>query len=535
MTSVELVSNPSNELSTHRWTIGGLRHLNRKNKLSSLPFWTPNHVTKKHQFRCVLIRGMVAKDQETDDYVGLILELIPPPEGDDVAYPGGCSITARVVNRVHDQRTHDIVQTQTVAFVPEQLQMSFPELIPPTTLDSPEFVEGEDMALFLEVTIETGVNVAVEWANKTVSKFWGTVYESVNQMVRKVSKAYSDTREEYGMQKEEEALSVPWDNVPENWVGREKEWRHLISEQIVEDEGTFRYGPNRGFSKDEQALLLQCGLNQRLITNAQAQFDYDRDVHEGLLALPGMRQQRYHLVPGKIKEKVFWANYFSKVVALAQCKNDEQVRMLLTVLNAPPAVKARDMSSFRAVDERTVLEHVKAAQETADMLVEYLTDDAPYGEILVEAAATACKGQVKQLDGYFKRVDLSEETLRMTGAVLKRLRERLNAYAEWKEQHAASLSVLKETEDDAHASQDVTAEETVNNSEASVSIMGGAKGEYAAVDAGESHATSTNPTTKAGDSTWGSMDFPLMPWEEEEVAEAHKREEDAGGKHKKEM
>ncbi|ESL06952.1 hypothetical protein TRSC58_05366 [Trypanosoma rangeli SC58] len=531
MTSVELVSNPSNELSTYRWAVGGLRNLNRKNKLSSLPFWAPNHVTKKHQFRCVLISGMVAKEREADDYVGLILELIPPPEGDEAAYPGGCSVTVRVVNRVHDDRAHDIEQTQTVAFVPGQLQMSFSELIPSTILNSPEFVEGGDMSLFLEVTIETGVNVAVGTVNKMASKFWGTVCESVNQMARKVSKAYSDTRKEYGTQGEEEALSVPWDNVPKNWVGREKEWRHLIAEQIVEDEGTFRYGTNRGLSKDEQALLLQCGLNQRLITNAQAQFDYDRDVHTGLLALPGMRQQRYHLVPGKIKEKVFWANYFSKVVALSQCKNDEQVRILLTVLNAPPAVKARDMSSFQAVDEEKVLEDVKAAQETADMLVEYLTDNAPHGEMLVNAAATACKGQVKQLDGYYKRVDLSEETLKMVGAVLKRLRERLDAYAEWEEEHAASLSLLKKSEDDAPASQDATAEETLSNSEASLLITGRAKGEEdAAVDAGESQVTSTNPTTKAGDSAWGSMDFPLMPWEEEEGVDVHKHEKDAGEK-----
>ncbi|RNF11507.1 uncharacterized protein Tco025E_06652 [Trypanosoma conorhini] len=523
MTSVELVSNPSSELSTHRWAVGGLRHLNRKNKLSSLPFWAPNHVMKKHQFRCVLISGMAPREREEDDYIGLVLELIPPPAGDDTAYPGGCSVTARVVNRVHESRIHDIEQTETVALVPGQLQASFPELIPPTILGNPEFAEGEDMSLLLEVTIQTGVNVAVEWANRTVSRLWGTVLDSVNKMVRKVSKVYTDTREEYGTRVEkEETLSVPWDHVPENWVGREKEWRHLIAKQIVEDEGTFRYGPNRGFSKDEQALLLQCGLNQRLITNAHAQFDYDRDVHTGLLAPPEMRQQRYNLVPGKIKEEVFWANYFWKVAALGLCKNDEQVRMLLTVLNAPPAVKARDMSSIRAVDEKTVLEHVKAAQETADMLVEYLTDDAPYGEMLVEAAATACKGQLKQLDGYFKRTDLSEEVLQLTGAVLKRLRERLDAYAEWRAKHTAPLSELREGDGDeeaqetenggTHAGQDATAEESVRPGEAKE-------------DAAEPHhAASASPTKKAVDSAWGGLDFPLMPWEEEAAAEEEEEE-----------
>ncbi|PBJ77545.1 hypothetical protein BCY84_06237 [Trypanosoma cruzi cruzi] len=527
MTSVELVSNPTNELSTHRWTVNGLKHLNRKNKLSSLPFWVPNPVMKKHQFRCVLIRGMLARGRADDDHIGLLLELIPPPTDDDTTYPGGCSITVRVVNRVHESGIHNIEQTETVVFAPGQLQACFPELIPPTILNNHEFVEGDGMSLLLELTIQTGVNVAVEWANKTVSRVWDAVCDSVNKVVRKVTKAYAETREEYGTSVvKEEPQSVPWDIVPENWVEREKEWRHLISEQIVEDEGTFRYGPNRGFSKDEQALLLQCGINQRLITNAHAQFDYDRDVHAGLLVPPGIRQQRYKLVPGKIKEEVFWANYFWKVAALGLCKNDEQVRMLLTVLNAPPAVKARDISSIGSVDEKTVLEHVKIAQETADMLVEYLTDEAPYGEMLVEAAATSCQGQVKQLDGYFKRTDLSEETLKMTGVVLRRLRERLALYAEWKEKHPVPLILSKESEcNDDHEGQDTASAEPSDSSHASVSRKSETKQEFTA-DAREPHATSTNPPKEAGDPARDKVEFPLMPWEEEEAEEQKRKKEE---------
>ncbi|KAH9577850.1 BSD domain [Trypanosoma melophagium] len=434
MTSVELISNPTPDVSTHRWNVAGLRHLDRRNKLTSLPFWTPNDVMKKHQFRFVLIRGIVARERESDDYVGLLLELIPPPTGSGSEYPGGCNINVRVVNRLHEGGVHDIEQTETAELIPSSYQVSFPELIPPSILCNPEFVEGDELSILLEVTIQTGVNVTAERVSKTVSSVWATLADSVNKIMQKASKVYSETREEFDVQSVKEAKEpqrLPWEQLPENWVGREDEWRRLITKTMVEDEGTFRYGPNRGFTKDEQALLLQCGLNQRLITNTHAQFNYDRDVHEGLLVIPALRQQRYNLVPGKMKEQVFWANYFWKIAAVSLCKNDEQVRLLLTVINAPPAVKPRDVSTIRTVDEETVLEHVKDAQEAADMLIEYLTDDTPDGDLLVEAAAKACEGHAKQLGGYFKRVDLSEETLKMIGVVLRRLRERLAEYDEY--------------------------------------------------------------------------------------------------------
>ncbi|SCU69855.1 BSD domain containing protein, putative [Trypanosoma equiperdum] len=428
---VELVANPSSDVSTYRWVVDTVGHLNRKNKMTSLPFWMPNYITKEHQFRLILIRGVVLREHARDDPIGVMLELIPPPTGTDVAFPGGCVVTASLVNRVHDDGTHNIEATETVEIAPDNLQVFFPELIPASALQDPEFAEGEGPTLLIEVTIQTGVNVTFERVNQTVTSVWSRISSSVSKLVERAAHALGETREEYGVcEAAQEHRKLPWEDVPKGWEEKEDEWRHLVTKLIVEDEGTFRYGPNRGFSKDEQALLVQCGLNQRSIADARAIFDYNRDVHEGLLAVPEIRQQRYNLVPGKLKDEVFWANYFWKVAVLGYCTNDEQVRLLLTVLNAPPAVQPRDISSIRLVDEETVLFHVSDAQEAADMLVEYLTDDAPDGDMLLEAAAEACEGHARQLEGYFKRTDLSESTLKVIGVLLKRLRDRLTAYRE---------------------------------------------------------------------------------------------------------
>ncbi|KAH8618802.1 BSD domain [Trypanosoma vivax] len=428
MSQVELYSNPSVDVSVHRWSTGALGQLHRKNKMTSLPFWIPSQSSRNHQFRLVLLRGIVTRDHPEDDPIGLVLELIPPPIGVDAIFPGGCAVTARVINRVHTDRSHDIVQNDTIDFSPMQLQLSFHELIPAAILKNHEFAEGDGPSMLLEVTIQTGVNPTVERVTQTLSSVWIKLYSSFNEFVQKASKAVSETREEHGTVERTEKPLLPWEDVPSNWLEREDEWRRLTTETLVLDEGTFRYGPNRGFSKDEEALLLQCGLRQRLITNAHSLFNYDRDVHEGLLTIPALRQQRYNLVPGKIKEEVFWANYFWKVSALRFCNNSDQVKLILTVLNAPPAARPRDFSSVRLVDEETVLAHVSDAQEAADMLIEYMTDETPDGEMLVEAAAAACVGHTKQLDAYFKRSDLSDQTLKFIGAVLKRLRERLAAY-----------------------------------------------------------------------------------------------------------
>ncbi|KEG10159.1 hypothetical protein DQ04_04101020 [Trypanosoma grayi] len=574
--TVELVANPSPDVSTHRWSVAGLSRLDRRNKMSSLPFWVPNHVMRKHQFRLIFLRGMVTKGQAEGDAIGLVVELIPPPVGAEVEYPGGCAITAGVVNRVHEDRLHDVTQTETVTLEPACLQVVFPELISPAILQNPEFAEGEEPLLLVEVTIQTGVNVSVERVNKTVSSVWATVSSSISRAVQKASQLYIEKREEFTTREAEAAVAepraVPWETVPEIWADRAEAWRHLIAELIVENEGTFRYGPSRGLSKDEQALLLQCGLSQRLIINAHSQFDYDRDVHEGLLTLPALRQQRYHLVPGKMKDEVFWANYFWKVAALSLCKNDEQVRLLLTVLNAPPAVKPRDTSSLRTVCEETVLERVRDAQEAADMLIEYLTDDTEDGDMLLEAAGAACEGHAKQLKGYFVRGDLSEETLKIIGVVLKRLQERL---AEYHKRRPKAHEPLEEEEYDSSLTDSATAVVAASSAvpieedalisgdapesctketkvEAAVAAtMGTATAQASATnqqdpqqqeeeeveetvkkEGSETRETSAAPAKGSVDAADRKPSFPLMPWEEEDEEEEEDNKEETGSNNK---
>eukprot|EP00758_Cryptobia_borreli_P013911 Tbor_TRINITY_DN5879_c1_g6::TRINITY_DN5879_c1_g6_i1::g.7110::m.7110 len=115
-----------------------------------------------------------------------------------------------------------------------------------------------------------------------------------------------------------------------------KIWRDLIMCHIPEDDGTFLYGPSRGLHPDEQVLLTQVGLNHKNIMNAATLFDYDRDIHEGLLDPPKIRIQRYKLVPKLISDEIFWSNYMWKVASLTHCCTNEQVQLLLSILNAPP-------------------------------------------------------------------------------------------------------------------------------------------------------------------------------------------------------
>lgn len=470
MTTVELVSNAAPEVSTHEWAVVGLDQLTRQNKLSSLPFWVPNGTVKTHQFRLVMLRGLVPSTLPEDDSFGLLLELVPPPtaeDGKDVStmYPGGCSVTARVVNEAHkserDHGSYDVVSTQAVMISESNLQVSFPELITATVARNSEFVTGDPATLTVRVTIRTGVNVVAQQVTRSVASFWSALTSSVSQLVERADQVYHEVREEFTMDQaagsaaahptEASADAVaarppPWEVVPAKWAGREAAWHHLVFEHMVEDEGTFLHGPERGLSSEERGLLLQAGLNQKCIAQCYDDFDYDRDLSERLLDCPALRQQRYHLVPARIKDLIFWKNYFWKAAAAAQCETDAQVVTLLTVLNSPPTPKSNLTSdAYVGLSDEEVLTHVRDAQEAVDLLQEYLNEGSgPASEdevLLVDATVATCDGHIKQLEPLYRRTDLPEATLQLVGTVLRRLRDHIRRYhevaAQWKDVKAA--------------------------------------------------------------------------------------------------
>ena len=129
---------------------------------------------------------------------------------------------------------------------------------------------------------------------------------------------------------------LPWDDCPPRWHNRAAKWRRLLTDVLPQNEWTFLTGPQRVFSPDEQLHLAACGLGHATLSDVNSSFDYDREVHEGLLeGQPHLRAIRFELVPRLLSDRAFWTNYFWKVAILSSCHTDEQVAIVMSVLNAP--------------------------------------------------------------------------------------------------------------------------------------------------------------------------------------------------------
>lgn len=450
MTTVELVSNPEPNVSSYAWHVQGLSNLTRENKISSLPFWVPNNKTRRHQFRLVLLKGLVPAHNEAEDAYGLVLELVPPPtdaaghEASASAYPGGCFVSVAVTN--HERPTAgDVAASLTVLLDHPGQQASFPDLLPAASARSPSFLAGHPPTVSFVVTIRTGVNVLAQQITTSLTSLWSTLTSTVSRMADVTAKVYHEGRRELedatpaAVPGSAQAARPPWDVTPPKWGSRAEQWRALVSETAVADDGVFLNGPDRGISDDERQLLLQSGLNYRQLLDLYTGFDFDRDVHEGLLGSSAIRQQRYHLVPAKINEGLFWANYFWKVACLAACDSDAQARIVLSILNAPPpGVAAPPPNAALPASSEEVASAVADAQEAADLLLECLSADGGDGDpLLVQAAAHTCEDHVKRMDALFCRTDLPESTLVAVGSTLRCLRERIANYKQMEAGHSA--------------------------------------------------------------------------------------------------
>eukprot|EP01062_Namystynia_karyoxenos_P003054 TRINITY_DN11075_c1_g1_i1.p1 TRINITY_DN11075_c1_g1~~TRINITY_DN11075_c1_g1_i1.p1 ORF type:complete len:391 (+),score=157.33 TRINITY_DN11075_c1_g1_i1:78-1250(+) len=123
---------------------------------------------------------------------------------------------------------------------------------------------------------------------------------------------------------------TPWERVPPQWLGREREWATL-AQGIVADEGTFLFGPERGMTKEEARALRENGI--------AVDFLYEEDfmalVNDRLLQLPQLAAARYRLVPRWMGEEAFWRNYFWKIRELGRTDDVQlQARLLLGVINS---------------------------------------------------------------------------------------------------------------------------------------------------------------------------------------------------------
>ncbi|CCW64227.1 unnamed protein product [Phytomonas sp. EM1] len=449
MSSVTLISNPTPDVTTYEWRPVGVSQLMRENKLTSPPFWMPNAQMRKYQFRFIMLRGLVEAKEAKDDPYGLIVELLQPPPDADVgktgpaikppsAYPGGCSITVLVVS--HDNDTKDITATAATIFSEENLQVSFPELISYEEAQHAAYLVGEPLTFTLRVTIQFGVSVVAQHVVNTVSSLWTSFLTSVDHFVGKTAEALQEGRKEleelvqHSMEEDStphgKALDPPppWEVPPPKWAARAEAWRHLVSEQIVEDDGVYLYGPERSITEGQRNVLLEVGLNYHALLEKYNEFDYDRDISVKLLESRGIRQNRYILVPSRIKEEIFWANYFWKVACLGVCESETQVRALLTVLNAPPLPKSGYKEQVGPTVSNEVVAKLKDAQEASDILMEYLSDTkSTDGGFLMEAAAVTCEGHLRLLE-LLQGQEMEEETSVLLTSTLQRLRERIDKY-----------------------------------------------------------------------------------------------------------
>lgn len=478
---VELVTNPTPQLSVHQWCAKGMRQLNRRNKLTSLPFWTPNDTYKVHQFRLVLLRGVVKGDLEVDDPVGVFLEYLPPPIDEGTAGqqaagagaagrgspPIGCEVTIRCLNRKSlesDDRSQDLCEQDTATITLEDRQVGFKELVPASALGSKDFTGEDGNQLLLQVTVRTGVaTVALLNVAKTSSQLATSLWSTFSSFTSHVQTAVQRTLQDLSRDEDisntatlvataaAHGRELPWATAPAKWQGRVEKWQTLITDHMVEDDQTFLIGPKPGgLTSDEQVLLTQVGLSHRAIMAAEGLFDYDRDVHEGLLSCLALRKQRYRLVPLKLKDETFWHHYFWKVTAVGTCERDEQVTLLLAVLNAPlpltpVAAKKSEQPAFfqglfnavadatggRPVTADEAATAIKEALEAADLLAEYTaeaTATATDSEASMAAAAAASlRAMLAKLERLVARRKASEEIgaslLQAVGVCQGRLRE----------------------------------------------------------------------------------------------------------------
>ncbi|GET85360.1 hypothetical protein, conserved [Leishmania tarentolae] len=495
MSSAEYVRNVDARTTVYRWEASGLDDLNRQNKLSSLPFWIPNPTTRHHQFRVVLLRGLVQSATPASDPFGVLVELIAPPSppmgtasaSPSVAsssssgdFPGGCAVTCEVlpIDSVtptaaegQPRRTGDgtgtsqrkaLTSTKMAVLDANNAQVSFPDFISADVLHNTRFVKGSPKSFLLEITIETGISVPLHKAATTAFSFLSSLTTSASHLLGNTAQLYHGGRESINNAIRASAASAlaqsselwngttlstsatpaynatvsmnadastaaalpPWEQPPEEWRDRVAEWHSLVSERLPGLDGTYRHGVEKALSPDEASLLAEVGLVEADLWALASLFDFDRDVQEGLLASAAVRAHRYRLVPARLKEETFWANYFWKVHCVGQCVTERQVAAVLVALCMPSRVAHTDLST-----PAEVLRHIYDGEEAATVVTSFVQRG--------EAAAPWCSVAAKTARHYrnvlsmaSQRSDLAPNTRTQVESTLSSLEDVLSCYGD---------------------------------------------------------------------------------------------------------
>lgn len=502
MSSAEFVRNPDVNTSVYRWEASGIDELTRQNKLTSLPFWIPNATTRHHQFKLVLLRGLVPSVDPKQDAFGLLLELIPPPPSPVAAavpstsssksreFPGGCVVTCEVLpldalegrsappssdaaaaaqaqqhpspqRRAAHERT--ISSSKTAVVDADNAQISFPDFIPADIVANTRYVAGSPKSLTIQITIETGISVPLHQVTTTAYSFFSSLTSSVSQLLGSTTHLVHEGRENLnailtqaaampasgsGGRGQEAGASAaaspsasaaeaegldgtaaavlppPWELPPEEWRSRPEAWRVLLCERLAALDGTYRHGVEKTLSSDEVGLLAEVGLSEGDLWSLYALFNFDRDVQENLLTAPVLRARRYNLVPAKIKEETFWANYFWKAHCVGQCVTERQVSAVIAALCTP--ARAIDTDPSSSVEE--VLRAIHDAAEVNAVLKDFV-DRHEAGESWCTVVAESARHCVAVLQtSTTQRTDLAAHTRQQLSKALSELKATLAQY-----------------------------------------------------------------------------------------------------------
>lgn len=364
MNQVTVISRGDEECSCV-WLVSCLSLLTQSNKISSNFFVAPAPEGSKglqHQIRFVLCKGMARGEPSSSesDSVGLAVEYqISPAEARP---PGNTEVTARVFEERGDTVLSEAAESQVLSvgrcvplptlFPPGLVQrnaptaayrveltirFNAPSLLPHLSAAGNTSSPSDDSWSSWGAGLWGGVSSAIAGLvsqSAPLSNHWTSLVgdfdpAKLQELVAETVTSLSSQSKDAVTKAEEARRPTPWSPLPDNWSDRPQAWRKLIQVELTSDVQTFLVGPNIVYSDEDVDRVEQIGMS---IDQLRALYSPSADIHEGLL-IPEIAAPRYHLVPAELTEEEFWARYYWKAACLGLCAIDEEVRILLSVLN----------------------------------------------------------------------------------------------------------------------------------------------------------------------------------------------------------
>jgi hypothetical protein len=369
---VEVQRDTNARLSRHLWVARQLRVLNRKNKLTSPVF----DICEGHQFRLIMLRGLIRASDESADPYGLFIELVSAE-----------SVRISLEVQLRDLCGRPLgTSTSTHHFSAQQPRLTLSEIVSADTVTQQDV---DAVALEINFTILGSIaNVLLKSSVVAGQSLWNVASSWTSMAKAFVAESAPSAT----------VRQCPWDECPASWANRAEQWRFMLLQYLPQNDATFLYGP-RQLAAEEELALAEAGVRSRAVAQAASIFEFDRDVHEGLLSSiqPTLRSMRFDLVPAKVNEATFWHNYFWRIECLKLCSTDLQARVLLTVLDAPVHLAVPNQLPN---DKTLVIDEIAKA---AALCEELLADDASDLDI-VTAAADALRQAIASADSSTTRL-----------------------------------------------------------------------------------------------------------------------------------